>query len=719
MTGVSIRVPAASLIRTLALLALVFAAPAAAAQEAITIGGARYQKLATRAATEAAVREQLFGGGVVWGPWSSVGAFELTTARLAEARSPELDLARCGADGPGPDRERDHQDKSSRPVRWSELPPAPGTGGRDGFDTIDLKSGLPPEQHDFVCRYLHRTLTCSAPCKVDVRLGSDDGLRLWLNGRLLIDAPVVRGLDPAAHHLTLDLVAGVNHLFAKITQDQGGFEFALATGAELPRAAQVALDWQLQRDFPVGESAHYAIASLPIPAEVALEVGGLDLLADGRPVVCTRRGDVFVLDGADALPPRPPTLRRFAAGLHEPLGLAIRPEPRAALGWCVIVAQRGELTRLVDQDGDLVADRYETLCDAWQISGNYHEYAFGPRYDPDGNAWVTLNLGHTGGETVMGTDVPSRGTAVRIDPAGAMTTAADGLRSPDALHWLPGLGMAYTDNQGDYVATNKLSLLLPGSFHGHQSMLRFSRQHDGRAWQKGDPVPPRQEPAIWFPYGKLGQSVADFVVDESGGRFGPFFGQLFVGDQMQAIVMRVAFDTVATADGPPVTQGACFPFLSGFKSGVHRLRFAADGSLWCGLTDRGWGSRGGWRDGLERVLYTGVPPFEIAAIRAVPGGFDVQFTAPLDAATALAPKSWQLSCWTYDYHPDYGSAEIGTRSLAIERIEASSPRGVRLHVAGLAAGTVVELTVAGVRSREAVPPLHPTGWYTLQALPRP
>ncbi len=688
-------------------------AATAAAQSELTIGSARYQKLATRAATEAAVREQLIGGGVEWGPWSSVGAFELTTARLAEERSPELDLVRCAAGGPGPDRARDHQDKSGRMVRWTELPRASGTGGSDGFSTINLQSGLPPEQHDFACRYLHRTLTCSAPRKVDVRLGSDDGLRLWLNGRLLIDAPVVRGLDAEEHHLTLDLQAGVNHLFAKVTQDQGGFEFALSTGAELPRAAQVALDWQLQLDFPEGESAHWRIAALPISADIALEVGGLDLLPDGRPVVCTRRGDVFVLDGAEQLPPRPPTLRLFASGLHEPLGLAVRSDSRAKLGWCVVLAQRGELTRLVDHDGDLAADRFETLCDAWQISGNYHEYAFGPRYDEQGDAWVTLNLGHTGGETVMGTDVPTRGTAVRIDHAGAMAIVADGLRSPDALGPIPGFGMGYTDNQGDYVATNKLSLLLADSFHGHQSMLRFTRQHDGRAWQKGDPVPPRLEPAIWFPYGKLGQSVADFVPDDTGGKFGPFGGQLIVGDQMQAILMRVALDRVA----PGVVQGACFPLLSGFKSGVHRLRFAADGSLWCGLTDRGWGSRGSWRDGLERVVFTGVTPFEITAIRAVAGGFDVEFTLPLDATASVEPADFALQCWRYHYHPDYGSPEVDVRALPVTRVEPRDERTVRLAVDGLTAGTVVELSAPGVRSADGAPLLHPTGWYTLQGLP--
>lgn len=686
------------------------------ATDEVRIGGVAYERLATRAATESAMRAKLVGGGVEWGPWSCVGPFESATARLAEPCSPELELDRFAAGGPGPDRQQDHVDSLGRVVRWRELPAEPGSGGADGFSTIDLKRGLLPRQHDFVCRYLHRTLTCSAPRTLEIRVGSDDGLRLWCNGELLIDAAVVRALDPAAHTVQLRLEQGVNHLLAKVTQDMGGFEFALSAGVELPRAAQVALDWQLQRDFPEGEAAAYAIASLPIAESVALEVGGLDLLPDGRPVVCTRRGDLFVIDGAEALPPREPTLHLFASGLHEPLGVAVRPDPRARLGWSLVVAQRGELTRLLDVDGDLVADRYETVCDEWQLTGNYHEYAFGPRYDDAGNAWVTLNLGHTGGDTVMGATVPTRGTAVRIDAAGAMTVMADGLRSPDALGWLPGLGMAYTDNQGDYVATNKLALLLPGSFHGHQASLPFHRRVGERAWQKGDPAPARQEPAIWFPYGKLGQSVADFAVDETGGKFGPFTGQLFVGDQMQAIVMRVAFDTVVAADGARVVQGACFPFRAGFKSGVHRLKFAADGTLWCGLTDRGWGSRGGWRDGLERVQFTGATPFEIAAIRARPDGFVVEFTAPIDAASALDTKSWQSSAWGYHYHPDYGSPEVGTHALPIGAIERLDERAVLLRMTGLEPRTVVELGAAGVRSAGGAPLLHPTGWYTLQEL---
>ena len=39
--------------------------------------------------------------------------------------------------------------------------------------------------------------------------------------------------------------------------------------------------------------------------------------------------------------------------------------------------QKHELTRLVDDDGDDVVDRYETVSDDWRGSANFHEFGFG------------------------------------------------------------------------------------------------------------------------------------------------------------------------------------------------------------------------------------------------------------------------------------------------------------------------------------------------------
>ena len=673
-----------------------------------TIDGKPYVKLATSDATRKAMRATLTGSDVEFGPWHLLAPFDVPNGSkdVGEVVPVEAELENCRADGPGPDFNRKYVGAAGAEIAWRDVTKEPSGGGPSGFDSIDFVP-LVTGSHEHVAAVLHRTLTAKSFSRLKLQVGSDDGMRLWLDGALLIDVAIVRGLDVNDHTLELKLAPGVHHLFAKVVNDAGSWGFESKPKLATSRAAETALDWQLQLDFPEGEASHWRIATVAVPEEAEMEVGGLDLLPDGRPVVCTRRGDVWIVGDAGALPPVAPKLELFASGLQEPLGVAVRPDARAKMGYALWLAQRCELTRLVDLDGDEKADLYETVCDGWQLSGNYHEYAFGPRFDPDGNAWVTLNLGHTDGPTVMGAPVPTRGCALRIKPDGSFEIAADGLRSPDALNWLPGVGMAYTDNQGDYVATNKLSPMPFGSFHGHQASLvhRPGRKPD-------DPIPEITPPAIWFPYVRMGQSASDFQVDETGGKFGPYSSQIFVGDQTISAVMRVTLEKVGD-----VWQGACYPFREGFKSGVHRLAFAKDGSLWVGGTDRGWGARGGRRDALERVLFTGVVPFEMKLLTITPDGFDVTFTKPVDAKSAEDPKSWSATSWTYEYHPAYGSPELESAAQAVTSAKLVAPDRVHLVVERLKEKFVHEVHCAGVRSREGAAPLHEVGYYTVNRVP--
>ena len=140
--------------------------------------------------------------------------------------------------------------------------------------------------------------------------------------------------------------------------------------------------------------------------------------------------------------------------------------------------------------------------------------------------------------------------------------------------------------------------------------------------------------------------------DTTGGKFGPFAGQLFVGDQTKSIVMRVALEKVNGR-----YQGACFPFRSGFQCGVNRIVFGPDGQMFVGETARGWGSIGPKQYGLERLEYTGVLPFEMSTINLTKTGFDVTFTKPLDSRTAQMANAVVVQSYTYNYWSTYGSPE--------------------------------------------------------------
>lgn len=660
------------------------------------VGGFPYQRLATRALTLEAMLDRIAPeAGGRWGEWHLLTAFPYAGHRendLERALEPESELDRLALDGPGPDFARVYPGKDGSEARWRAL-------GRDVPNhRLDLKIPGGGDLNDFAACYLHTTVTCERDAKLVVEMGSDDGAKVWLNGAVIQSKDVPRGMVPDDDRLQCTFARGVNHFLFKIAQGEGGWDFQITSRRELSADVDAQLYYFLDRDFPPSrEREHYRLLVFPVPDSIVLEVGGLAFLGDGTPAVTTRRGDVYLIDGAYEEPPLGARFHRFASGLHEALGCATRRDPD---GEAIYAVQRGELTRLVDQDGDRRADLYQTFCDEWGVSGNYHEFGFGPKFDAEGNAWVTLNVGFCGslGKSI----VPLRGACVKIDRAGRLTKVCDGLRSPNGMAAGPDGTWFYVDNQGDWVATNRMSELKPGSWHGHPSSLHW---RDDSAEGK---QPPRQPPTVWFPYEKMGQSVADLALDTTGGKFGPFAGQFFAGDQLAGTIMRVAIEQV---DGH--WQGACFPFLSGFGCGVNRLAFAPDGSLFVGETDRGWGSVGRRREGLERVVFGGAAPFEILAVRARPDGFDLEFTEEVDPATAADVQSYAMTSYTYEYHADYGAPEADTLALAIAAATLLDARTVHLSVSPLRPEYVHEIHAAGVRSKAGVPLLHPEAYYTL------
>ena len=117
----------------------------------------------------------------------------------------------------------------------------------------------------------------------------------------------------------------------------------------------------------------------------------------------------------------------------------------------------------------------------------------------------------------------------------------------------------------------------------------------------------------------MGISTADMVEDNSAGKFGPFEGQLFVGDQGHSKIMRVFLEKI---NGQ--YQGICFPFREGFQSGILRMRWGLDASMCVGMTSRGWSSTGKDEFGLQRLEWTGKTPFEIKTVKSMPDGFLVE-----------------------------------------------------------------------------------------------
>jgi len=495
--------------------------------------------------------------------------------------------------------------------------------------------------------------------------------------------------------------------------------------------------------FPDREARYWKIESIPAREGIVAEVTGILPLDDGRIMVSTRRGEVWIISDVTSADPK---WSLFVDGLQEPLGLVRKPlkQGEADEGW-IYITQRGELSRMRDANNDGHADRIETICDSWAISGNYHEYAFGPVFDDDGNAWITLNRAF--GDQPFG--APAwRGWALKIAPDGSITPVAGGLRSPCGIARSPGGEFFYTDNQGEWCPTNKLSLLTEGSWHGHPFGIldtfnplskvvypvpsasggpdtlgakRPLRGDDSpqdypdgkRLREAHEQMPTLVLPAVWFPYDKMGRSAGEFVWDTTGGKFGPFEGQIIVSDQYSACLMRADLEQVGGH-----WQGACFPLRSGFACGIIRIAWDRDGSLLCGETDRGWKSLGDKPQGLQRVRWTGEKPFEILHMRARPNGFQLEFTEPVQPATALNGDSYRMLSYTYLLHMPYGSPEVDTQKLVVRPISVSDDgRIVEIAVDGLRECFVHEIHAEGIRNLKGEPLLHTDAYYTLNARP--
>ena len=459
------------------------------------------------------------------------------------------------------------------------------------------------------------------------------------------------------------------------------------------------------------ESEYYRIVDLPLPEKSAIECGSFDVLPDGRLAIGTRRGEIWLVSGAFD---RRPQLRwhRFASGLDEVFGL----------GWrdgAFYVTQQTEVTRISDVDGDGRADKFQTLGDAWGFA-NYHEFAWGSRPDAQGDVWVVLGLSNS-----YHYRAKFRGWAFRVTADGRSIPVACGIRSAGGVGPNEAGEMFYTESQGPWNGSCSLKHLKAGSFQGHP--ISFE------AWplapEMGErPVEPESNSrihiekkrvrqlvpyAVVFPYRRMGQSISGFRVDRSGGKFGPFSGQIFVADYSLSLLMRATTERVRG-----VWQGACYPFREGLGTGILAVQFSPQGQLVVGGTNRGWPVRGSRQYALERLEWTGKTPFEIERMSIRPQGFKLRFTLPVDRDVAVRRETWKLSHFTHIYHRHYGSPEIDRGSLKVESVEVSKDgRDVELRLDRLVEGHVHELSVRDLRSAAGLELLHDEAFYTVNEIP--
>jgi mono/diheme cytochrome c family protein len=494
----------------------------------------------------------------------------------------------------------------------------------------------------------------------------------------------------------------------------------------------------------------YEIEEIALPPDLVPELSGVTFTPGGTLVVVNRRGEVWLTDH-----PKTGPWRRFAFGLHEPLGVLALSERE------ILVTQRPELTRLRDTDNDGVADHYETVNDDWCVTDNWHEFTFGLHRDRQGRLYLATGLPDVAGpisqlypreplnlEPVHQEKKPSpgryEGWALRIETDGRLTPIASGFRAAAGVGLSPDEELFITDQQGDYIATSTLVHVKPGRFYGHPASLKWRDDYRGPIKDLATLAAMRTPEAVALPHGTLGGSPGEPVWDTTGGRFGPFTGQIFIGD-FTKLISRVFLEKI---DGE--YQGAAFPFIrdavgleaiqanSGrdnltipaggeglkyfrdvpprtgtpLRPGNMRMAFAPDGSLYVAQTTRGWG-RG---DGLQRIVWSGRTPAEIGRMELTPTGFRLVFTDAMEASALARRETWRIGRFRYLYLPA-GSPRVDESPCTISALRPTADgRSIEIDLANLEPGYIYEIEAEGLRSTSGQPLENPLGFYTLNRL---
>ncbi|MEM9931684.1 MAG: glycosyl hydrolase, partial [Bacteroidota bacterium] len=342
------------------------------------------------------------------------------------------------------------------------------------------------------------------------------------------------------------------------------------------------------------------------PEAFSPKVGGMDFLSDGRMVISTwdADGGIYILDGVQNGDPSEITYKKIASGLAEPLGVKVVEDT-------IYVLQKQELTKLIDHDGDDIIDEYYTLSNAWKVSANFHEFAFGLAFKDD---WFygTLAIAILPGGASAQPQIPDRGKMVRIRRSDGKTEfVAQGLRTPNGI----GLGVDneifVADNQGDWLPACKILHMTPGSFYNSRAVNPVESPN----WEVKQPV-------VWLPQDEIGNSPTTPLLINDG----PYAGQMIHGEVTHGGVKRVFVEKV---NGE--YQGAVFRFIQGLEAGVNRMVWGPDDALYIG----GIGSTGNWRQngklwyGLQRLKYNEASAFEMLAVRAKSNGIEIELTEPL------------------------------------------------------------------------------------------
>ena len=373
----------------------------------------------------------------------------------------------------------------------------------------------------------------------------------------------------------------------------------------------------------LGTQTPFATDRITIPFEnphgTLFFITAHDFFSDGTAAVSTMTGELWLVKGIDD---KLEKLRwkRFATGLHQPLGMKIVKDKLYVLG-------RDQITCLHDLNGDDEADFYECVTNAMQTSPGGHDFIVGLEADKEGR-WYFAS-GNQG--------------LCRINNRDKLEVLGTGFRNPNGLG-ISAAGRFITTSvqEGDWTPATSICQIELGKNEG---------AHFGAGGPKNGQPP---EPVLMYmPRGEDNSASSQvFITSE---KWASLKGDnnlihLSSGGGSAWLMMR------QQVKGR--WQAAAVKISGNFDSGPQCARFnPKDGHLYVNGM-QGWGSYTPKDGCFQRVRFTsGDKPVPVG-FEARDNGVLLRFNQPVkdaDAATCFA------QCWNYKYGAQYGSPEYSVK----------------------------------------------------------
>jgi hypothetical protein len=428
------------------------------------------------------------------------------------------------------------------------------------------------------------------------------------------------------------------------------------------------------------------------PLEPKMRIGAFDFFKDGKTAaVCTWDGDVWIVSNIDEKLDKV-TWKRFATGLHEPLGLKIVNEKIYTVG-------DDQITRFHDFNGDNEADFLENFNNDWENTEGFHAFCFDLHTDPEGNFYFAMGCPVRAGGRGFERMGKQHGSVIKVSPDGKdMSIYASGFRAPNGIGVGPNGEVTTGDNEGSYVPSAPLHWVKPGSFNGVVDAYHGTRklksspiagyEIEYKDWKKYKPEEregfqhdPSEapKPLVWMSK-KRG-------IDNSGGgqawvtseKWGPLKDQLLhfsYGQSKMYVVLK--------EEKNGQMQGGVARIPVELSSSAMRARInPRDGQLYVsGL--KGWQTNAKGNGGLDRIRYTGKPVHLPKSIEVKKDRIDISFYEALDPNAANLLSQFKFGAWNLKWSHNYGSPEIPVQEMELKKVELlDDGKTVALHIPNL------------------------------------